>query len=156
MIINPTYPGGFVIFCDDVRFELGGKTTYVGVYGDEMLFSSSGPVQVPQLCAVIAFRIYADQAPFEGTFRITKASDEKVLAEGPFEFSSDDENGSEPYFGSEPDPAVYLEQNIVVTLRKFVIDKSDRIKVRAYWGDNEYRLGSMQVVLATAGDETTS
>ena len=156
MIINPTYPGGFVIFCDDVRFELGGKTTYVGVYGDEMLFSSSDPVQMPQLCAVIAIRIYANQAPLEGIFRITRASDEEVLAEGPFEFFSDEDTDSEPYLGSEPEPALYLEQNIVVTLRDVVIDKPDRIKVRAYWGDNEYRLGSMQVALAIAGGETTN
>jgi hypothetical protein len=156
MIINPTYPGGFVIFCDDVRFELGGKTTYVGVYGDDMLFSSSVPVQVPQLCVVVVIRIHADQAPFDGIFKITKASDETVLAEGVFEFSSDDEPSSEPYLGSEPDPAVYLEQTIVVTLRNFVIDKSDRIKVRAHWGDTECRLGSMQVALSADGDETTS
>jgi len=39
------------LLCDDVRMELHGKTTFVGVYGDDIIVSSI-PFKIPQLCIV--------------------------------------------------------------------------------------------------------
>ena len=47
-------------FCDDVRNEIGGKTSFIGVYSDKML-ASSLPGTVPKLCVVISLHTAIDQ-----------------------------------------------------------------------------------------------
>lgn len=39
-----------VLFCDDIRHELGGKVTFVGLYGGSLLVKEF-PVTLPKLCA---------------------------------------------------------------------------------------------------------
>jgi hypothetical protein len=40
---------GFTIFCDDIRRELGGKITLVGIYRAEMLIQGKLPIVLPKL-----------------------------------------------------------------------------------------------------------
>jgi hypothetical protein len=40
---------GFTTFCDDIRNEVDGKVTYVGVYDGTMIFAVPFPVQIPKL-----------------------------------------------------------------------------------------------------------
>src|ERR1700675_16626 len=46
---------GYTIFCDDIRQEIGGKFTYVGVYSGFMFIQPSFPVVLPKLCLAITF-----------------------------------------------------------------------------------------------------
>jgi hypothetical protein len=41
-----------VIFCDDVRLEVGNKQSFIGSYGPELIVESF-PVLVPQLCVLV-------------------------------------------------------------------------------------------------------
>lgn len=69
-----------VIYCDDVRMELGGKLSFMGVYRSE-LFASGFPIVLSKFCIhMSAFTPIAD--PFqELIFRILK--DDDILAEIP-------------------------------------------------------------------------
>ena len=67
------------IFCDDVRQEIGGKCSYIGVYGGEM-FVPGFPVSLPKLCLVLRVNSPANE-PFRSVkMRILR--DEEMLAEG--------------------------------------------------------------------------
>ncbi len=48
-------PFGFVLFCDDIRQEQGGKVTLVGMYGPNMLFDAPFPITVPKLGIVVKY-----------------------------------------------------------------------------------------------------
>ena len=53
------------IFCEDVRHELGGKVSFMGIYtGGSLIVPKELPVVIPKLCAVVnAFTGIKD--PFE-------------------------------------------------------------------------------------------
>jgi hypothetical protein len=40
---------GYVIFCDDIRREVGGKYTLVGIYRSDMVIHAELPVALPKL-----------------------------------------------------------------------------------------------------------
>ena len=69
----------FTIFCDDIRQEIGGKLSYIGVYGAQM-FVPSFPITLPKLCLAMSMITPID-APFRKlAMRILK--DDTQLAEG--------------------------------------------------------------------------
>ncbi len=44
-----------VVFCDDIRLEIGNKASLMGVYGGEMVFPAF-PGHTPQLCVSVQIR----------------------------------------------------------------------------------------------------
>ena len=46
-------PSAYVVFCDDVRHELGGKLTFVGVYSHHLV-SARGGVPLPKLVVFLS------------------------------------------------------------------------------------------------------
>lgn len=48
------------VFCDDVRHEIGGKVTYVGIYGGTM-FVNSFPAELPKLYLIATISVPIDQ-----------------------------------------------------------------------------------------------
>lgn len=68
----------YVQFCDDIRFELGGKTSLIGVYGGELLVKSF-PTSLPKLC-VAAFMATPVDEPLE-TLTMQIAINDKVYSE---------------------------------------------------------------------------
>ena len=66
------------IYCDDIRHEIGGKTTLVGVYGDALIVHKF-PQDIPKLCIRLEMATPASQ-PFE-TISIHVALNDKILGE---------------------------------------------------------------------------
>jgi hypothetical protein len=48
-------PFGYVIFCDDVREEVGGKLTIVGAYGADMVIAAILPVTIAKFAMVVKY-----------------------------------------------------------------------------------------------------
>src|SRR5262249_34042823 len=45
---------GYTIFCDDIRQEVGGKISFVGVYSDTIFIHGEFPVTLPKFAFVIS------------------------------------------------------------------------------------------------------
>jgi len=56
----PREPFGWCLFCDDVRNEAGGKVSYMGVYGADIVFAQPLPVVVPQFAIVANYMVDID------------------------------------------------------------------------------------------------
>ena len=41
----------YCLFCDDIRQEVGGKTSLIGIYHGDITFNAPKPVAYPKLCA---------------------------------------------------------------------------------------------------------
>src|SRR5215469_71646 len=54
-VVPPSTPTGHTVFCDDIRYEVSGKITLVGVYAGEMGFVGEFPVTLPKLCLRIIY-----------------------------------------------------------------------------------------------------
>jgi hypothetical protein len=140
-------PHGFTIFCDDLREEVSGKTTYVGVYQDVMYVFGALPVMVPKL----SFAIHLFHEPdvrFEALEMRIALPGEAVDAPGirfdidpqtlPAEMPAPDEFGD-----------VLLRPRRHLTfkleLAPFQVQKYGRIRVSALWDGTFVPLGSLLV-----------
>lgn len=78
-------PFAHVIYCDDIRQELGGKQTLVGVYSGTLQVQSF-PVILPKLCLALQLLLPAEGLPKD--LKIEVLQGDAVIAEG--EFPMDD------------------------------------------------------------------
>ena len=70
------------LFCDDIRQEISGKQSFIGVYTSKM-FVQEFPTLLPKLCLVIS-ALTPIEKPFKKmTFRVLK--DDEIFAEGTIE-----------------------------------------------------------------------
>jgi hypothetical protein len=138
-------PYGTTIFCDDIRDEISGKKTYVGVYMGNMILSGGFPAVVPQFGLAVTY--------LEPIGREVKPVVLKVFVPG--------DNEEEQAVALEIDLpldrhdifkdrvfdplAEYFASILHFRISPFVIPKTGYVKVRAYEGDQEFRLGSLQI-----------
>jgi hypothetical protein len=142
-------PCGDTIFCDDVRHEVTGKVTLVGVYGGYMFLMAPFPAKVKLAMRItyqehkgesddpLQLHVYLpDNKDGEPHFKTDVPLDFRKAV--PFIIEGDDENTAE-----ELDQVVsvvfHLEMN------ELNLPKPGRIRVRMVRGDTVVRLGSLTV-----------
>jgi len=140
-------PRGSTIFCDDIREEVGGKHTYVGVYTDVMKIEApSLPVLIPTLGTVvrviipsrfefdnIVFRVKMERADQDGNVSVANLVEAHM--DGP---------GQEMLDGVEDGKQLVFRFH--ARMSPLVIDSARcRILSRAYFGDLEVKLGVLSV-----------
>jgi hypothetical protein len=155
MIISPKLPTGHVVFCDDIREEIGGKLTYVGVYKNSLLISAVAPVTLPQLCAAISLRIGPSEKPLTVTVRVLRSDSEEPLCEVKAELEQLIAPSQKSPF-SDDNTVPFFELFFPVRMPSVVIKQDCAIKVRAYIGDDEIRLGAILVSFAELTNEQAS
>jgi hypothetical protein len=142
VIINPSLPSGHTIFCDDIRHEITGKITYVGTYGTH-LFTPQFPVTIPKLCCAITFREEPTSLD-KVTIKILQEIDknETLLSELTYDIPS-----NLPPFVATGDSAPFVarEAKFYVEMGNIVFEGVGKLKVRAFRGDDEIRLGALQI-----------
>ena len=116
-----------VIYCDDIREEVGNKLSYMGVYTSE-LFIPSTPITLPKLC--LAVKVVTDiNDPFESLdVRIVKSNNGDEI-----ELLS---TGSLPIPQKSELPGVDHESTLIFALMSFVlspfqIDEETILRVKA-------------------------
>ncbi len=143
-IISPSTPGGYSIFCDDIRHENNGKQILIGLYNADMLIDAF-PILLPTFQVLIRYQERPGESSLPVKFVITSPhpTDEKI-----FEAEVPRENFEKVLIPSDnnlDDPFVSL--NLHASFAGFVLAGPGRIKVRAYRGDDEIRLGALRVRL---------
>lgn len=112
-----------VLFCDDVRYEVGNKVTYVGVYNGTMEFAGKPPFTLPKLC-ISATSITPLDNPFKRLHLRVLVNDTVV---------QEIEVPEDQLVLKEVQPAdiVNLAIGAVITVQPFVITEDCRVKVVA-------------------------
>ena len=137
-IVNPTLPSGHVLFCDDIREEVTGKITYIGGYANVM-FVRQIPATIPQFCIMVTLRTEIDDTD-DLTMKVIYEvnGEDRLLVETLATF--EDELPLR-----KPDEFTMREFRSNFVISPLQLEEPGRIKVRAYKGDNELRLGSLRV-----------
>ena len=115
------------IFCDDIRQEVSGKVSYIGVYSS-YLFLKEFPVTLARLCVAVKVVTPVTQ-PFEAlTIRILK--DETVIQEVTL---SDDQiaQGNEATTTTEDDNQKCLTSHVTTAFSPIQFDAPCILRVRA-------------------------
>lgn len=143
-IASPSTPTGHTLFCDDIRMEASGKAILVGLYSGHMFMFGEFPLVLPKLCFRISYserpgessdpiqiRIYFPGDSTETPTFSTEIKREQIVASGPM-----------PDF---PDSDTLISTILQFELAPATIKQAGPIRVRAYRGDTEVRLGSLIV-----------
>lgn len=136
-------PFGTTIFCDSVREEISGKSTYVGVYKGAMIFSGKPPAIWPSLFIVATIQVPSEYEYSTIEFMIAQQLDgsnlEQVLFAQQLEKPKDISKQIVP-------PDKMMKINMISELSMIEMTGNGTLKVRAYFDDHEIKLGALQII----------
>ncbi len=148
MIVNPSLPSGFVTFCDDIRLEVTGKRTMVGVYNGQLLLAGDLPAAIPQICALIDLRLEPTLEPFTVIIKVLKSDMDEPLFLFEAEFDPSQSPPIEIQMAAEdPDALRFVNLGVTAQMQNVIITGPCALKVRAYIGLDEFRLGALQILV---------
>jgi hypothetical protein len=141
-VFVPASPFGFTIFCDDVRQENNGKFFFVGVYTTELIIFGQAPMLLPTFATFINYL----ERPGESVDPVKLKIFIPGLAEPFWEVDLDvapmrNTPLSPPMEGEDR----AIRMSIPLKFSPFPINGEGLIKVRAYRGNDEIRLGTIAV-----------
>jgi hypothetical protein len=138
----PIVPYGTVIFCDDIRDEVGGKVSHMGVYQRHLYVHGDFPFSLPKFGMVLTYADDIDEAPEEVEFQIRLPGDDsepsiKGLAKrGP-------ETAKEPLpDGTMPGRVIFTANLLLAPL---VLKQEGPIRVVALRNGEEIKMGTLFV-----------
>lgn len=141
-------PHGFTLFCDDIREEASGKTTYVGVYNDVLKVVGSLPTTLPSFGMAIHLFCNTGETPESLTIQVALPGNdidkpemtmpvdvEKLTPQHRDMPATDDEIFA---------PRSHLGFKILV--HNFPVSKPGRLRLTALWNGNRISLGSLAIL----------
>jgi hypothetical protein len=134
------------VFCDDIRHELGGKLSYIGVYSG-MLFVPTFPATLSKLCLAMNVLTPADRPFAKLTVRLLK--DEDVLVEGTLDDAQLSAAVDVPTDDVMAKDRILALQSIIV-FSPFVLEGPCTLRVRAETEEGELRGLGLRVEQAPA------
>jgi hypothetical protein len=136
---------GYTIFCDDIRHEVSGKVTYVGVYNG-VIAPENGelPIVLPKLCVSTTINWYEDELPAPPmTLKIFGPGSDEALSQVEFQFP---DSADVIWLPGEKSKDAFISISLQAAFTGITFRKQGALKVRAYGGGQEFKLGSLMVV----------
>jgi hypothetical protein len=53
-------PSAIAVFCDDIRQEIGGKVSFIGIYQQSLISPAPFPMTLPRLCVSVFYAHYVE------------------------------------------------------------------------------------------------
>ncbi len=146
-------PFGTTIFCDDIREELGGKSSYMGIYKGEMIVATEFPLILPTFAFAIQYVEPIDLPVMPVTIRVTLPDPtdtavidiELPIAQLRAEFMKT----------VDPD-SMYFHNILNFKASPMLIAQEGKINVRATRNGKEIRLGSLKIRKARSEEMLSS
>lgn len=152
MIITPKVPFGHVIFCDDVREEVSNKFTLVGVYAGSIFVSGQSPFVLPLLCCHVTIILGEEGLQAGGRLQLRKIRadgwhDTLAMAELPEIKPSDVPEA----ITIAPDSIPNITMNATLRMNALPVEEDFTLRAVLLIGEDEYRLGGINVQIAPEG-----
>jgi hypothetical protein len=136
-------PYGITDFCDDIRNELFGKTTFVGLYAGEMKIYAELPAAIPKLCLAIRFFEKADDIGVPLILRVFLPGDEADAAT--YNIPVPPRQLIAPPPSIEPGEDFRVTSHFAMQIAPLLITEEGSLRVRMVRGDDVFRLGSLRI-----------
>jgi hypothetical protein len=135
------------IYCDDIRQEINGKASLMGVYGTEMLFPEF-PVIAPKFCVHVSLRFPANQRPTE-SLQINLLKDDEVIGSIAIDKETLQSPRQSPATKDLPEEERILTLQGMLVFTPFSVDAPCKIKMRADFDGKELRGNGLIIRLPT-------
>ena len=138
----------FTIFSDDVRHEIGGKISYIGVYAGKMLLPAF-PAVLSKLCLTVKITTPISK-PFE-KLNVKIYKDEELIAEGgvaPADLQAAPTAGE---LGDEPPKNILRDLQLGFAFSPFAVDGPCLIRVRVENEGRELKGTGLRILQAPEG-----
>lgn len=144
MIVYPSLPSGHTVFCDDIRHEIGGKLSLMGIYDREIIVRKL-PITLPKFCMVVTINEKVSSVGQRKIKVIFESDDfeeenEKVLLEMEYQVPDD-------VVAEETEEFVMRSNRLELVAAPYKLEHPGKIKVRMYQDGDEIRLGAIMVKL---------
>lgn len=132
----------YCIFSDDIRQEIGNKTSLIGIYANDIVLSGELPLTVPRLCMSLTVRTAKD-CPMENlSVRATFAGENLVQ----FEIPKDElVEGQKLALESSDDEGWWLTVNMALIASPLNISSEGIVEVVAIADGDELLAGRLRV-----------
>lgn len=139
------------IFCDDIRHEMGGKLSYIGVYSGRLIVSNF-PVTLPKLCLALNVVTSASE-PFHG-LSLHVLKDQDTIAQ----WVLDDDQLAEVLkatvetHADDAAPTQVLMANFLLIFSPFTLEGPCLLRVRAETGSEELQGIALRIEQTSQGE----
>lgn len=140
---------GNTIFCDDFRQDIQGKFIYTGVYHSDMVVYGVSPVLVASFWVVVKYSIARALARGTAVVKVFLPKKSEPLLSADVNLDMLQQIPEPNYRHEEDDTRSFLSCFVPIRISPLIIEHEGFIRVRAYRGDDETRLGSLPVSIAT-------
>lgn len=143
---------GYTIFCDDIRDEIGGKLTFVGVYSAALIVHTDFPLHLPKFGMAIRYYERHGSCSDEVTLEISIPGDDENSPSG--QGSLNLQEVRRAALENPPDSQydlAYIHVGTNIIFSPLVIPQQGLIKVRARCGAKIIKLGSLTITKPTTG-----
>jgi len=150
MIPMPVPLHGYTIFCDDIRYETGGKYSLIGVYRSEMIIHGEFPFILPKFVLAITYLDEPVDHPDTVQLMVYLPGDpdDQPRVKGELPVGQVMKNVPAPAKSTD-----VLEIQTVMVFAPLTIRSEGLIRVRAVRSDEVVKLNSLSVVKAPAEAE---
>lgn len=143
-------PYGITIFCDDIRSEILGKTTIIGIYGHELLLFSDFPAALPKLGMFVQLRFEPEAISSLKIMVYASWIDGNVPI-----FTKDfpplsEEVAKAPLETDDKDIAPTMSINFPIILSPVLLPSEGRIKVRVEINGRIVKAGTLKITKSAA------
>src|SRR5262249_51349701 len=148
---------GTTIFCDDIRAEIGGKATLVGIYTSDLVVHAPFPFVMPKFGLWISYFEVPSSISGDGKLRVTFPGDEMPSIETDVPMDQLRSQAVQKLPEKEEDPEVdrWLHLLMPMVFAPLVLRQPGRILVRLHLGESVIRLGTLEIKGAPfAGNES--
>lgn len=142
-VISPSTPFGHVTFFDDIRQELNGKFIFTGVYTGNLVIPTA-PVWLPSFVVMVTYRERPGESTDQVTVKIFMPGESEANIALPMPVDQMRQAVYDPTVDFEGMDKI-LSMSVPLVFSPFAIAQEGFIRVRAYRGDDEIRLGALRV-----------
>lgn len=147
---------GYALFCDDIRMEVGGKASLIGVYNGHMYVNQDFPITLPKIGIQITVSQRKELFTPNMTLQIFLPGDpdQKPSIESSFEEKSDGDVAAQVEASSPPTDEsarefIAMHANFIAAPLKLV--QPGAIKIRAVIGGRVLKVGALRILRAPPG-----
>jgi hypothetical protein len=143
---------GFSLFCDDLRPEIGGKFSIMGIYQNDMVFPPGAvfPLLIPKFCILIKYYEVPHSIKEDLEVRVFFPGDEEnsPSIKMPLPRAVIEETGLDTPYPLESDQERINNMTFPLTISPFTVKQNGWVKVRMAYGESVVNLGSLMLRVA--------